>query len=102
MRVPVSRPHRFSAPWARPVHRLDRRAHRLAEHPHTARQPAQPIRVRRHGTTLKARAVLAKQIKVQPLTTQIQAMCNMVIGASMVSSVGDNPEIATEEAPFLA
>ena len=39
----------------------------------TARQPAQPIRVRRHRTTLKPRAVLAQQIEVQSPTTQIQA-----------------------------
>jgi hypothetical protein len=57
---------------ARPVHRLDRRADRLAVTSETLAQAAQTIGIRWRCTDLDGRTVSVKQMKVETLAAEIQ------------------------------
>jgi hypothetical protein len=57
---------------ARAVHRLDRRADRLAMPIESSRQPEQAVRIGRRGTDLDGRSLKVKQMEVETLAAEIQ------------------------------
>jgi hypothetical protein len=57
---------------ARAVHRLDRRADRLAMPLESSRQPEQTVGIRRRGTNLDRRSLTVKQMEVETLAAEIQ------------------------------
>jgi hypothetical protein len=57
---------------ARPVHRLDRRADRLAVTVEPSRQSVQAIGIRRRRTDFDRRTLGVEQMKVEALATEIQ------------------------------
>ena len=69
----------------RAVHRLDRRADRLAMPIESSRQAEQAVSIRRRGTNLDRRTLTVQQVKVEALATEIQSGVQHCVGPPFVS-----------------